>query len=289
MRQLVLSLRPKQWSKNVLVFAGLFFAKDIFNPDKIKAALMAFVCFCLMSSAGYVINDIMDREKDALHPRKKNRPIAAGARICLLWLECLPLLLSSSAEYPVFILSTSFGLILLLYLIFSVSLFDLYEKNNNYRCDYYSIGFHVPGYRRNAGHKRADFFLVDPLYDIPHTFFSTYKRRAEAMALGENASAVRTTLGLYSPQFLDHMINTVTAACLMAYALYTLDPATVAKFHSRNLVFTVPFVIYGLFRYLFLVYHQNMGEAVDTAIMQDKPILICILSYALTVIAIIYL
>jgi 4-hydroxybenzoate polyprenyltransferase len=119
-------------------------------------------------------------------------------------------------------------------------------------------------------------------------FLALTKRRAEVVNLGDNAATVRKTLAGYSISFLDQMINVVTAACLMAYALYTLDPATVEKFGTRNLMFTLPFVIYGLFRYLFLVHNRHLGEAPDVAILKDIPIILCIFLYAATVVAIIY-
>ena len=114
------------------------------------------------------------------------------------------------------------------------------------------------------------------------------KRFAEATALGEKAQQVRKTLAQYNPRYLEQMINIVSAACLMSYALYTLDPATIEKFDSRNLIFTLPFVIYGLFRYLYLVQQDNQGESPETVIIKDKPLLANIILYGLSVVVIIY-
>jgi len=114
------------------------------------------------------------------------------------------------------------------------------------------------------------------------------KRRSEFHALGQRAAKVRHTLGSYNAQLLDQMINTVTAACIMAYALYTLDSATIDKFGTRNLALTLPFVIYGLFRYLFLVHQENFGENPENALLHDPPIFICVFAYLLTVAAILY-
>jgi 4-hydroxybenzoate polyprenyltransferase len=288
MMQLLLSLRPKQWSKNVIVFAGLLFAEDIFNPSKIKTAALAFVCFCLISSAGYLINDVMDRDKDALHPRKKNRPIAAGT-VSVALAIFVAVILTIISMLISFWLGTNFGLIITVYLISTVS-YSIYLKKIII-IDVIVIAsgfmFRAIGGTLAIQEQVSSWLILCTIFLA--LFLALTKRRAEAMALGENAATIRTTYKNYGPQFLDNMINTVTAACLIAYALYTLDPATVAKFHTRNLVFTMPFVIYFLFRYLFLVYHRNMGEAVDNTIMHDRPILICSLLYALTVITIIYL
>jgi len=287
MKNLFISLRPKQWSKNIIVFAGLFFAEDIFDPLKIKLSFAAFVLFCLISSAGYLINDIMDREKDALHPRKKYRPIAAGKIPVTTALMCAILLTAISVAFG-FSLSCSYGVIIVSYLALTLS-YSLYLK----KVIIIDVMIIASGFMfRAVGgtlaiHEEVSSWLIICTIFLA-LFLALTKRRAEAMALGDSAASVRTTLENYSPQFLDQMINTVTAACLMAYALYTLDAATVAKFQTRNLVLTLPFVIYGLFRYLYLVHSRNQGEAVDVTILHDKPILACGLLYGLTVVAIIY-
>jgi 4-hydroxybenzoate polyprenyltransferase len=288
MKNLFLSMRPKQWSKNVIVFAGLFFAEDIFQLTKIKAALLAFIMFCLASSAGYLFNDILDRKKDALHPRKKFRPIAAGTLSIPVAFGCAVLFVLISVFYS-FSLNRDFGLIIIAYLLLTFSYSIYLKKLIIVDVMLIAAGFM---FRAIGGtlaiHEQVSSWLILCAIFLA-LFLALTKRRAEALALGKHADAVRRTLADYGAEFLDQMINTVTAACLMAYALYTLDPATIAKFHSRNLVFTVPFVIYGLFRYLFLVYHRNLGEAPDVALLEDKPILICMLLYGLSVVLIIYL
>jgi 4-hydroxybenzoate polyprenyltransferase len=287
MKNLFISMRPKQWSKNVIVFAGLFFAEDIFELAKIKAAALAFAMFCLASSAGYLFNDILDRKKDALHPRKKFRPIAAGTLSVPVALSWILLFIIVSVYYS-FSLSRDFGLIIIAYLVLTCT-YSIYLK----KLVIIDVLIIASGFmfRAIGGtlaiHEQVSSWLILCAIFLA-LFLALTKRRAEALALGKSADAVRSTLADYGIDFLDQMINTVTAACLMAYALYTLDPTTIAKFHSRNLIFTVPFVIYGLFRYLFLVHHRHLGEAPETALLKDKPILVCILLYCVTVVFIIY-
>jgi 4-hydroxybenzoate polyprenyltransferase len=288
MKNLIISMRPKQWSKNIIVFAGLFFAEDIFELAKISAAMAAFLMFCLASSAGYLINDVLDRKKDALHPRKMHRPIAAGKLSVPAALLCAILFIAVSIFYSIS-LNHNFGLIIITYLILTLG-YSVYLK----RVIIIDVMIIASGFmfRAIGGtlaiHEQGSSWLIICTIFLA-LFLALTKRRAEALALGKSAVRVRKTLADYGPQFLDQMITTVTAACLMAYTLYTLDPATINKFHSRNLVLTLPFVIYGLFRYLFLVHHRNLGEAPDVAILKDKPILLCILLYGLSVVLIIYL
>ncbi len=281
------NMRPKQWTKNVIVFAGLFFAEDIFHLNKLKAALVAFFVFCMISSCGYLINDIMDRKKDRMHPKKRFRPIAAGK---------LPVWFALSSASLLFILSMYFsyknslslGIIISVYFVLTVS-YSLVLK----RVIILDVMIIAAGFMfRAIGGAMAIDEVVSSWLILCTIFLALFlaltKRRAEAIALGDNAAMVRKTLKGYTPQILDQMINTVIAACLMAYALYTLDPSTIVKFETRNLIFTLPFVIYGLFRYQYLVYNSNIGETPEIALFNDVPILINILLYGITVMAIIY-
>ncbi len=283
-----ISLRPRQWLKNVIVFAGLFFAEDFLVPGKILDTLTAFLLFCLVSSSGYLVNDVIDRKKDALHPRKRLRPIAAGrlapgAAILLALLLCMGSLAGAWA------LNRAFFLILAAYLIFTYSYSLLLKRMIILDVLLIASGFVL----RAIGGTIAARETVSSWLIICTIFLSLFlaltKRRSEVKTLGAQAAQVRSTLGLYSLELLDQMINIVTAACLMAYALYTLDAGTVEKFGTRNLAFTLPFVIYGLFRYLYLVLHLNIGETPEVVLLHDRPILICILSYIGTVAFILYL
>jgi len=282
-----ISLRPKQWIKNIIVFAGLFFAEDFLVLNKILDTVAAFILFCMASSSGYLVNDVIDRRKDALHPRKRLRPIASGAVAPRLAVT-LALLLMAAGLVGAWLLNHEFALILAVYLAFTLS-YSLFLK----RVIILDVLIIASGFvLRAIGGTIAARESVSSWLIICTIFLSLFlaltKRRSEVKTLGEKAAEVRTTLALYSVELLDQMINIVTAACLMAYALYTLDAGTVDKFATRNLAFTLPFVIYGLFRYLYLVLHLNIGETPETVLTHDRPILICILAYILTVASILY-
>jgi 4-hydroxybenzoate polyprenyltransferase len=285
--QLFISMRPKQWSKNVIVFAGLFFAEDVFDPAKIKAALIAFAAFCLISSAGYLINDVVDREKDRLHPVKRNRPIAAKK---LAWQTAIvfAVLFIFISLLAGFCKNLTLGLIIAFYFGLTLSYSLILKRMIVVDVMIIASGFMLRAIGGTIAIEEhiSSWLIICTIFLA--LFLALTKRRAEVVNLGDNAATVRKTLAGYSLSFLDQMINVVTAACLMAYALYTLDPATVEKFGTRNLMFTLPFVIYGLFRYLFLVHNRHLGEAPDVAILKDIPILMCIFLYAATVVAIIY-
>ncbi len=287
MLSLLSSLRPKQWVKNVVVFAGLFFAEDIFNKEKMIASAIAFVLFCFISSSGYLINDIFDKQKDALHPRKKRRPIASG-KVSVSTAMFTAMVILFVVLYFAYRLNYFFGIIISGYFLLTVW-YSLYLKRVVI-VDVMIIAsgfiFRAVGGAIAIDERVSSWLILCTLF--LSLFLALAKRRAEMVTLGRQAGNVRITLTQYTPQFLDQMINTVTAACLMAYALYTLDSTTVEKFNTRLLILTLPFVIYGLFRYLYLVYTKNSGEAPETAILKDWPILICVLLYAVTVVLIIY-
>ncbi len=282
-----ISLRPKQWLKNLFVFAGLFFAEDIFNLGKILDTTQAFMLFCLVSSAGYLVNDVMDRDKDRLHPQKRFRPIAAGS--VPAWLAYVIasvfVVLSTILAFHV---QRAFGTILLAYLALTLSYSLLLKQVIILDVVLIASGFvlRVIGGTLAAREVVSSWLIICTIFLA--LFLALTKRRSEFRALGDHAAAVRNTLSIYSVEFLDQMINIATAACLISYALYTLDPGTVAKFETRNLAFTLPFVIYGLFRYLFLVLQRNAGESPEIALLSDRPIQICVLAYLITVATILY-
>lgn len=284
---LLVSLRPKQWLKNVIVLAGLFFAEDIFVIAKIRDVLLAFLLFSLVSSSGYLVNDVMDRRKDALHPRKRLRPIAAGVIKPPLAVG-VALLLSSGSLVAAWDLNSHFGLTLTIYLILTLSYSLFFKRVIILDVLLIASGFvlRAIGGTYAAQEEVSSWLIICTIFLA--LFLALTKRRSEVKLLGDKAGSVRSTLALYTVELLDQMVNIVTAACLMAYALYTLDSGTVAKLGTRNLAFTLPFVIYGLFRYLYLVLHLNVGETPEQVLLQDRPIVICILAYVGTVALILY-
>ncbi len=287
LKHLIVSMRPKQWSKNLLVFAGLLFAQDIFILEKILQSLAAFLLFCLASSAVYLFNDVIDRKKDALHPQKKNRPIAAG-RLSILVALASALFFIMAALLAAFQLDFSFAVILLAYALLTFA-YTLYFKN----IIILDVLIIASGFvfRAVAGayaiqEDVSSWFIICTIFLA--LFLALGKRRAEILALGNAAGDVRKTLVHYDRHYVDQLILISTTACLMSYALYTLDPVTVEKFGTRNLVLTLPFVIYGLFRYLYLLVQKDLGESPENAVWGDKAILFCVMLYLVAVVAIIY-
>lgn len=288
LKHLLISMRPKQWSKNILVFAGLLFAQDFFILEKILQALAAFGLFCLVSSGIYLFNDVMDRQKDILHPQKKYRPIAAGllsSRVALGFALVFLIL----SLYGAFKLDADFAIILTAYMLLTMA-YTVYLKKILI-LDVLVIAsgfvFRAIGGTYAIQEKVSSWLIICAIFLA--LFMALGKRRAEIIALGDVAGDVRQTLSQYSRTFLDQMIMISTTACLMAYALYTLDPVTVEKFGTRNLVLTLPFVIYGLFRYLYLMYNSDLGESPENAILGDKPILVGVALYIIVVFAILYI
>lgn len=287
LKNIVISMRPKQWSKNLLVFAGLLFAQDFLIPAKIAQALVAFILFSLLSGSVYVFNDIIDRKQDVLHPKKQHRPIAAG-KLSLRIAAFAAALMTFIGLLGAFRLEMSFGLVLSAYFILTCG-YSLFLKN----IVILDVLIIAAGFvLRAVGGTLAIQEEVSSWLIICTIFLALFlalgKRRAEIIALGAMAPHMRKTLAHYDRHFVDQLIIISTTACLMAYALYTLDPVTVEKFNTRNLVLTLPFVIYGLFRYLYLMYHNELGESPENAIWGDRAILFCLVLYLGAVVGIIY-
>ncbi|MBN1561225.1 decaprenyl-phosphate phosphoribosyltransferase [candidate division KSB1 bacterium] len=279
--------RPKQWIKNVLVFAGLVFSHDFLQMHKITEALFAFISFCLISSSVYIINDLFDREKDAFHPLKRNRPIASGqlsAAIALI----AALFFAGGSILVAFSIRLEFALIIIVYLIINLA-YSLKLKQIII-IDVISIasGFmlRIIGGTYAIAEPVSSWLIICAIFLT--LFLALGKRRAELAALGTTAQDVRKTLNKYNQSYLNNLIIIVITGCLMSYALYTLDAETIAKFGNKNLIWTLPFVLYGLFRYLYLLEIQQQGEAPEETIFKDPPLLFSILLYSIIVIVIIY-
>jgi 4-hydroxybenzoate polyprenyltransferase len=286
-KHLLISMRPKQWSKNLLVFAGLLFAQDFFILEKILQALAAFVLFCLVSGSVYLFNDVIDRHKDALHPVKKYRPIAAGLlspKIAFgfsVLLTIISILLAFRLDFYFAVILSSYTILTFAYTLYfkNIVILDVLIIASGFV-------FRAIGGTFAIQENVSSWLIICTIFLA--LVMALGKRRAEIISLGDVAGDVRKTLSQYDRKFLDQLIMISTTACLMAYALYTLDPVTVEKFGTRNLVLTLPFVIYGLFRYLYLMYQDDLGESPENAIWGDKAILSCIISYIAFVVVILY-
>ncbi len=281
------SLRPAQWAKNLFVLAPLVFGDLLLDGSAAVRAGLALLAFCSASSAVYLVNDLRDREEDRLHPLKRLRPLAAGTLGVPAAVAAMALLAAAAAGLAVW-LGWPFARILGAYLVLNV-LYTLWFKHMVI-LDVMSIslGFVL---RVEAGGVAAGVEVSRWLF-LCTTFLALFlafsKRRHEITLLAGAASGQRPVLDHYSPAFLDQMINVVTASSVVSYALYAVSPETQEKFGSQNLVYTIPLVLYGIFRYLYLMY-QRPGERNPTeAILRDPPFLINILLWGLAVLWIVY-
>jgi 4-hydroxybenzoate polyprenyltransferase len=280
-------MRPRQWTKNLLVFAGVIFGNKLDEPASAAIAAAAFGVFCLLSSTVYLINDIKDREADRLHPAKSGRPIASGALpvgVATTWAAVLAVAALSAA----FAISLEFGFVSAAYLLllggYSFSLkhiviLDVLTLSGGFvlRAAGGAIAVQV-----EFSHWLLLLTLLGAL------FLALSKRRAELVTLSTDATAHRPSLAEYSPHLLDQMIGVVTASTLLAYAFYTINPETVAKFGTDKLLWTVPFPLYGIFRYLYLVHQRAGGGNPSDTLLEDRPIQACVALWGATVIAILY-
>ena len=285
---LVRSLRPSQWTKNLIIFAGLLFGQRLLESSAVIRSLIAFAVFCALSSVVYLINDIADRDADRQHPTKRNRPIASGALPIPVALAVAALLAVGALAVAFVFLPVKFGLVATAYL----ALLALYSGPLKHIVIIdvltIAIGFVL---RAAAGALAVEveighwLLLATVLLAL---FLALSKRRHELVLLGEGATSHRRILQEYSPYLLDQMISVVTASTLLAYALATVSPETVEKFGTNKLGLTLPFPLYGIFRYLYLVHQKKGGGSPSDMLLNDRPLLACVALWALAVALIIY-
>ena len=283
---LVRSMRPEQWTKNLIVFAALIFGHRLFDPAAVGLSLAAFLIFCVLSGVVYLLNDVIDRDADRLHPLKSKRPIAAGLLSPRRALAAAGVL-GAAALAAATLVRLQLGLVAAVY----VALFAAYSRILKHVVILdvltIAIGFVL---RALAGAVAIEvpmshWLLVCTI--LGALFLGLTKRRHELTLLADGAGGHRRILEEYNPYLLDQMIGVVTASTLVAYIIYCTSPETTEKFGTDQLVLTTPFTIYGIFRYLYLVHRRGMGSPSE-ALLNDRPLLICIALWALTVIAIIY-
>ncbi|HET8530392.1 MAG TPA: decaprenyl-phosphate phosphoribosyltransferase, partial [Methylomirabilota bacterium] len=280
------ALRPRQWVKNFFVFAGLIFSQSLFTP-LVWPALGAFVIFCVLSGAIYVFNDVADVEKDRLHPTKRHRAIARGS-ISIPGALVLGVLLLVGSLLAAFRLSVPFGLVAAAYAAL-LTAYSVWLKHLVI-LDVLTVaaGFVL---RAVAGAAAISVEISGWLVIctiLIALFLALGKRRHEYRTLKGAAAAHRPILAEYSEGFLDQMVAVVTASTVTAYALYTMSPETVAKFHTRLLPVTLPFVLYGIFRYLYLLYRREMGGNPSDLLLNDRALLVNTVLWMATLLVIIY-
>jgi 4-hydroxybenzoate polyprenyltransferase len=290
---LLVSLRPAQWTKNLIVFAALLFgqrgnAPAFLDPQAIGRALAAFLIFCGLSGVVYLINDVADREADRVHPLKRIRPIASGAVPPALAIGTA-LMLAVVALGGAWMLRPAFALVAAGY----VALLALYSGPLKHVVIIdvltIAVGFVL---RAVAGavaiDVRIDHWLL-VLTILLALFLALSKRRHELVLLADGATGHRPILEEYSPYLLDQMIAVVTASTLVTYVISTVSAETVQKYHTDYLGLTLVFPLYGIFRYLYLVHQKAGGGSPADMLLNDRPLLACVALWAMAVTLIIYL
>jgi 4-hydroxybenzoate polyprenyltransferase len=286
---LVVSLRPEQWTKNLVVFAGLLFGRELFDTTGLPLAfaLAAFAIFCALSGAVYLVNDVADREADRRHPIKSHRPIAKGDLSAGAGLAAA-VTIALFGLTVAFWLKPAFGVVALAY----VALQWAYSWRLKHLViiDVLTIamGFVLRAVAGAViiGVPISHWLLLCTV--LLALFLALSKRRHELVLLAGGAIGHRRILGEYSPYLLDQMIGVVTASTLIAYIFYTISPETVQKFGTDQLGLTIPFPLYGIFRYLYLVHLKEGGGSPTAMLLTDRPLLICVALWAAAVVVIVY-
>jgi 4-hydroxybenzoate polyprenyltransferase len=284
---LIKSLRPHQWIKNVFLFAALIFAERFGDPHSITLALAGLAVFCALASAVYLVNDIMDRDNDRLHPIKQHRPIASGV-VPLPAAWSIALLLTGGGLLAAWRLGEEFLIVSCTYAVLSY-LYCFWLK----RVVILDVMVLASGYPLRAvagaaaiGVQFSSWLLI--CTSLLALFLGFCKRRQELVSLADGASAHRAVLAGYSERFLDQMIAVVTASTVISYMLYALSDEVAHKLHTHGLGLTVPFVLYGVFRYFYLVHMRGEGGRPSREVVADKPLLVNILLYSVSVVLILY-
>lgn len=284
-RAYILALRPKQWTKNVLVFAALVFSHNLTDAMAFLEVVIAFFCFCIASSSVYLLNDLRDRESDRLHPVKRFRPIAAG-QVAVTHAWTLAAVLAIVALGVGFIITPYFSALLLGYMLLNVA-YSLFLKHEVI-LDVFSIsaGFVL----RAAGGAVVLAVPISPWLYVCTVVLALFvgfgKRRNEIELLQEGAGGHRKNLDDYSAPLLDQFIVVTAGATVMAYSLYTVVAENLPENHL--MMSTIPFVLYGIFRYLYLVHQKQEGGAPEQVILSDRPLLGAVMLWGLTSVVILY-
>jgi 4-hydroxybenzoate polyprenyltransferase len=288
-------LRPYQWTKNLIIFAAVLFSPTQIarDPDVWVKILQAFAAFCLMSGAVYVINDIFDLNGDRVHPEKKKRPLASG-QVSLSFAWTYGILIAALALVWGFLLETAFGWVLAAYFVINLVYSIGIKKAVILDILFLSMGFvlRALGGVLVLSHLMPHFYLSSWLALcalLLSLFLVLGKRRHEIVMLEGNAAEHRAILGHYTVPFIDQLIGIVCAATIMSYCLYTISEDTQQLYHTKNLFFTVPFVIFGVFRYLYLIYKKTEGGDPSRLLFRDLPTLINVVLWIATAATVVYL
>ncbi len=281
------ALRPRQWIKNGVVFAPLLFSRTLFEPERVVQAMFAAAAFCLLSGGIYVFNDWIDRERDRLHPEKLRRPFATGelgGRFAVGLIVGAGFAAAAlEARLPWRFAAVCGG-----YLALQIA-YSLFLK----RWAVLDVGVIALGFvlRVVGGGVAIDVPVSNWLYLctlLLAVFLGFAKRRHELSSLQDSADAHRANLADYSLPMLDQMITVAAAACVVSYGLYTVAQDTVAKVGSDRLKLTVPFVLYGIFRYLFLIHRRGLGGSPERILLTDRAMILTVLLFAVVAGVVLY-
>jgi 4-hydroxybenzoate polyprenyltransferase len=276
------TMRFSQWSKNLILFAALIFSQNLFHTGMLSNVTSAFIIFCLLSGSIYILNDLIDLNQDRMHPQKSKRPLASGtlkpftAIISGIILVVLSLI-------SAFWLNTNFAWIALGYFILQIAYSTILKHIIILDVLAISTGFVLRAIAGGEviGVPISSWLLICTI--LLALFLALGKRRHELLLLEEDAVHHRKILYEYSPGLLDQMISVATASTVIAYALYTMSAETTEKFHTDNLKYTIPFVLYGIFRYLYLIHQKNEGGSPEKILLNDKPLILNIILYLITI------
>lgn len=286
-KQLIRLARPAQWLKNLFVLAPLIFAGEARSPHAVEFALFGMFVFCLLSSSVYAFNDLIDRNNDRLHPLKKSRPIASGA-ITSSQAITMVVLLTVFGLIPAWFLGTKFFVVSLAFLGQNL-LYSLVLKNVvilDAMAVALSFVLRATAGAVVIGVPVSKWLLINTL--LLALFLAFGKRRHELTSLEIDATAHRKILSRYSPYLLDQLIGITTPSVVVMYMLYTMSSEVSQKLHTENLYLTIPFVVYGIFRYLYLIHKEEKGGSPTDVLIEDRPLTLTILLWALTSVLVLY-
>lgn len=287
LKQLLITMRPKQWTKNLFIFAALLFDLKLFDLAYVSKTILAFILFCILSGSVYLVNDLADLQKDRQHPVKKNRPLASG-KLSRSWAVTAAVVLPLIALSFSFLLKPMFGLVGLTYFVIQLAYSFLLKNVVILDVLVIATGFVL---RVAAGSVVAEAERFSPWLYVCVTLLALFlglgKRRNELVLLDANALQHRKVLREYSPQLLDEMMALVTSSTLIAYSLYTFSAENLPA--NKSMMLTIPFVLYSIFRYLYLIHQKNLGGSPEEILVRDVPFIISNLCWAIVVVLILYI
>lgn len=281
------TMRPRQWTKNIFIFAALVFDKQLLNVDSLLRTLAGFALFCLISSSVYIFNDIADVEADRKHPEKKNRPIPSGKLpVNIAWIAGIVLVAMTFAAS--WFLAPGFETVVVIYFLLNMAYTKWLKHIPILDVLVIAAGFVL---RVHAGVTLISVERFSPWLYVVMTLLSLFlgfgKRRAELALLAHGAGSHRKVLDGYTLPLIDQYIMIVSGTTIVAYSLYTFSAPNVPDNHSMML--TIPFVVYAIFRYLYLIQVEQAGGAPEEILLSDRPFQIAMILWGAAVLAIFYL